>query len=130
MQIKDRLFYITGAASGLGAASAELLHSKGAYVALLDLNLDAAQALEKKLGSERSHAYQIDVCSEEDVINAIKSCDEKWPNVIPGGLLNAGGVGMAGKTLDQDLNPFDLETYRKVVEINVSCVDWLCEPNM
>jgi NADP-dependent 3-hydroxy acid dehydrogenase YdfG len=72
MQIKDRVWYITGAASGLGAATAELLHSKGGYVALLDLNLDAAKALEKKLGSERAHAAQVDVTSEEDVVSAIR----------------------------------------------------------
>ncbi len=120
MQIKDRIWYITGAASGLGAATAELLHSKGGYVALLDLQFEAAQELEKRLGGERAYApCQVDVCSEEDVVKAIELCDQKWKGVTPGGCLNAGGVGMAGKTIDQNGEPFDLETFKKVVDINL-----------
>ncbi|KDN52492.1 NAD(P)-binding protein [Tilletiaria anomala UBC 951] len=121
MQIKDRLFYITGAASGLGAASARLLHSKGAYVALLDINLPAVQALARELGSGRAHAAQVDVCSEKDVQDAIDECDRFWKNNNPvvGGVLNAGGVGIAGKILNQDGEPFDLDTYKTVIDINL-----------
>ena len=41
---------ITGGASGLGAASARLLAEKGVKVAIMDLNVEAGEALAKELG--------------------------------------------------------------------------------
>ena len=38
MQVKDRTFLITGAASGLGAATAERLVNAGANVVLCDMS--------------------------------------------------------------------------------------------
>ena len=38
MQIKDKVFLVTGAGSGLGAATAKLLCESGARVVMLDLN--------------------------------------------------------------------------------------------
>jgi NADP-dependent 3-hydroxy acid dehydrogenase YdfG len=42
---------ITGGASGLGAATARLLASKGVKVALFDLNLEQGEALAQELGA-------------------------------------------------------------------------------
>ena len=47
MQIKDKVFYVTGGASGLGRATVEALVKEHAYVALLDLNEDEAGKIEK-----------------------------------------------------------------------------------
>ena len=41
---------ITGGSSGLGAATARTLAAEGVKVALLDLNVDAGEALAKELG--------------------------------------------------------------------------------
>ncbi|HBB78547.1 MAG TPA: 3-hydroxyacyl-CoA dehydrogenase, partial [Pseudomonas sp.] len=40
MDIQDKVFLITGGASGLGAATAEVLISAGARVVLADINAD------------------------------------------------------------------------------------------
>ncbi|EST04984.1 Short-chain dehydrogenase/reductase SDR [Kalmanozyma brasiliensis GHG001] len=123
MQIKDRVFYVTGGASGLGAATVVHLHNLGAYVAIMDLQLDASSSLAASLnsssGAQRAAAFEVDVCSEEDVSAAIAGADKLWPNVVVGGCVNCGGVGMAGKTINQAGEPFDLDTFRKTVEINL-----------
>ncbi|KAJ1018885.1 hypothetical protein NDA16_004688 [Ustilago loliicola] len=126
MQIKDHVFYVTGGASGLGAATAQHLHSLGAYVSIMDLQLEAGQKLADQLnssssggGAKRAAAFEVDVCSEDAVKAAIDGSDKLWPNVAVGGCVNCGGVGMAGKTIDQNGEPFDLDTFCKTVEINL-----------
>ncbi|KAN0065255.1 hypothetical protein ACQY0O_001752 [Thecaphora frezii] len=124
MQIASHIYYITGGASGLGSATAQLLHSLGAYVALFDLDLERATSLASRLnattpGLERAAAYRVDICSESDVQSAIDACDRQWPRVLVGGCVNCGGVGMAAKLVDAEGNPSDLESFRKVIDINL-----------
>jgi 3-hydroxyacyl-CoA dehydrogenase/3-hydroxy-2-methylbutyryl-CoA dehydrogenase len=38
MHIKDRTIILSGGASGLGLATARDLHSRGGYIAILDMN--------------------------------------------------------------------------------------------
>jgi NAD(P)-dependent dehydrogenase (short-subunit alcohol dehydrogenase family) len=50
MDIKGHAAIVTGGGSGLGAATATMLAAQGAKVALLDLNMDAANAHAKTIG--------------------------------------------------------------------------------
>lgn len=119
MKVADHVWYITGGASGLGEATTRKLHSMGGYVAIWDINEEAAESLAKELGKGRSTFARVDVVSEEDVQEAITKCDQEWPKVKIGGAICCGGVGMAGKILNGDGEPFDLDTFRTVVEINL-----------
>lgn len=119
MKVADHVWYITGGASGLGEATARQIHKLGGYVAIFDINEEAAEGLSKDLGNERSTFARVDVVSEEDVQDAIAKCDKQWPKIKVGGVINCGGVGMAGKTINGDGEPFDLDTFRTVVEINL-----------
>lgn len=49
MQIKDRVFIVTGASSGIGLATATVLSERGAKVALLARSTDALQDLAQRL---------------------------------------------------------------------------------
>ncbi len=50
MNVEGLAVIVTGAASGLGAASARLLAGKGAKVTIFDLNADAGEATAKEVG--------------------------------------------------------------------------------
>ena len=50
MDIKGHAAIVTGGASGLGAATAEMLAQAGAKVACLDVNLDGARAVAGRIG--------------------------------------------------------------------------------
>jgi len=68
----------------------------------LDLNEEGAQAVADSLNSDklktkRAMAFRVDVCEEDDVVNALKECDSLWKGVQIGGVINCGGVAMAGK---------------------------------
>src|ERR1044072_3658047 len=49
MQIKDRIFIVTGASSGIGLATAIALSDRGANVALLARSTDALEKLSQRL---------------------------------------------------------------------------------
>ena len=51
MDIKNNTIIVTGGASGLGAATAEMLVAQGGRVVIADMNLEAGEALATKLGT-------------------------------------------------------------------------------
>ena len=56
MQIRNRTFVVSGGASGLGLATAQALHAKGAYIAILDLNEDAGTQAATELCNTALHS--------------------------------------------------------------------------
>lgn len=48
MKLKDKVAIVTGAASGMGKAIAELYAKEGAKVIIADLNLEKAEASVKR----------------------------------------------------------------------------------
>ncbi|HUH40692.1 MAG TPA: SDR family NAD(P)-dependent oxidoreductase, partial [Castellaniella sp.] len=63
MDIQNKVFIITGGASGLGAGTARHLAAEGAHVVLADVQDEAGQALAAELGQTYVHC---DVTSEAD----------------------------------------------------------------
>ena len=73
MQLKDKVIIITGAAQGLGRAMAEYLATKGAHLALVDLDqqkLDAAVSACVSLGVQ-ARSYLCNVANEEQVTHMV-----------------------------------------------------------
>jgi NAD(P)-dependent dehydrogenase (short-subunit alcohol dehydrogenase family) len=113
MDIKGHTAIITGGASGLGAATAEVLAAAGAKVALLDVNLAAAEAIAKKVGGI---AVQCDVTSDTGAQSAL----EKVKAAYGAGrvLVNCAGVGPPKRIVGKD-GPMPLADYKRVIEINL-----------
>ena len=64
MQIANKNFIVSGAASGLGAATAEMLIGAGAQVMLVDLNAEAVAAKAQALGDKARFAVA-DISDEQ-----------------------------------------------------------------
>ena len=64
MQIQDKHFIVTGAASGIGEAVARRLHGLGAKVTLADVNEKGLERVQAVLGG-RALACVTDIVSEE-----------------------------------------------------------------
>ena len=58
--IADRVAIVTGAASGMGRATALLFAAHGARVAVTDLNLAACERVAEEAGGH-AHAFALDV---------------------------------------------------------------------
>jgi NAD(P)-dependent dehydrogenase (short-subunit alcohol dehydrogenase family) len=113
MQIKDHVFIVTGAASGLGAASAKRLIEQGAIVVLADMNPHGA-AFAESLGAN-AHFVNCDVTSESDAIKVVETAKQ-----LGGvhGLLNCAGIVLGEKTLGKD-GVHALASFNKVIQINL-----------
>jgi gluconate 5-dehydrogenase len=71
---------VTGAGSGIGAALAEGLAERGARVALLDLNREAAERVAAQIG-EGASVHQVDVADEAAVEGAIAAAEEQLGSI-------------------------------------------------
>lgn len=107
---RGSVFFITGAASGIGAATAELVASRGHQVAACDLNLEAAAALTRRLG-ERTHAIPLDIRDPESWERALDNAWERFGGVDI--LVNNAGVVHTGWIQEQ---PF--EDLQHMVDVN------------
>jgi NAD(P)-dependent dehydrogenase (short-subunit alcohol dehydrogenase family) len=113
MDIQGSAAVITGGASGLGAATAELLAQRGAKVALLDVNIDGARALAGKLGGI---AVRCDVTDDTSAADALAEARGKHgPARI---LINCAGIGPAKRIVGRD-GPMPLAEFSQVIAVNL-----------
>jgi NAD(P)-dependent dehydrogenase (short-subunit alcohol dehydrogenase family) len=104
---------VTGAASGLGAVTANALAQAGAKVALLDVNVDGARELAGKIGGL---AVRCDVTSADGAAAAVAEARaQHGPARI---LVNCAGIGPAKRIVGRD-GPMPLADYARVIEINL-----------
>jgi NAD(P)-dependent dehydrogenase (short-subunit alcohol dehydrogenase family) len=113
MDIKGHVAIVTGGASGLGAASAERLAAAGAKVALLDVNVQAAETLARKLGGI---AVQCDVTSDASAEAALTTVREQYGAGRV--LVSCAGIGPPKRIVGRD-GPMPLADFRRVIEINL-----------
>ncbi|SEK88713.1 SDR family NAD(P)-dependent oxidoreductase [Halomonas daqiaonensis] len=117
MQVKDNTFLITGAASGLGAATAERLVAAGGRVVLCDLS-DAVEAHAERLG-EGAQAVRGDVTSGEEIQAAVDTAVELSNGRGLAGVVHCAGVVSVAKLVDREGNPADLDAYNRTIQINL-----------
>jgi NAD(P)-dependent dehydrogenase (short-subunit alcohol dehydrogenase family) len=113
MKIAGSSALVTGAGSGLGAATARLLAGLGARVYVFDRDAAAAETVATEIGGV---AVAGDVTSEEDASRAV---DEAAG--APDGLrilVNCAGIGTAGRVLSKN-GPMPLADFERVVRINL-----------
>jgi NAD(P)-dependent dehydrogenase (short-subunit alcohol dehydrogenase family) len=115
MQVKDHVFLITGAASGLGAAVAQLVAQQGGSVVIADINREAGEAAARALGSCARFA-QTDVASEVDAHAAIALAHSAFGHLHA--LVNCAGIAPAEKVLGRE-SPHRLETFARAIQVNL-----------
>jgi NAD(P)-dependent dehydrogenase (short-subunit alcohol dehydrogenase family) len=112
MEIKNKVFIVTGGASGLGAGTARMLISEGAKVVLADVQDEAGQQLADELGQVYVHC---DVTQEADGQAVVAAALESGPLF---GLVNCAGVAPASRIVGKN-GPHAFELFQKVVMINL-----------
>ena len=115
MRLEGAQALVAGGASGLGAATARELASRGARVAVVDLDGDRAAALCEELGDGHV-SYKADVTSEAEVEAAVEGAVQEL-----GGLrfvVSCAGIGWAERVVGRE-GPAKLQPFETVVRVNL-----------
>jgi len=115
MLLSGRTVLVTGGASGLGGATADMVVAAGGRAVILDRNADAGQARARALG-DRARFVVTDVTVEADVQAAIDAATRAFGQID--GLVNAAGIVLAARVLGRE-GPHGLEDFARVVRINL-----------
>jgi NAD(P)-dependent dehydrogenase (short-subunit alcohol dehydrogenase family) len=113
MQIRNSIFLVTGGASGLGAATAQMAAAGGAKVVIADLQAEAGEKLAKEIGGKYCRC---DVTSEADGKAAVEAAVKGFGGLHV--LVNCAGIAIAERTLGKEA-PHDLARFAKVIGINL-----------
>jgi len=113
-KLQDKIAIVTGAASGIGLAIAEIYAREGAKVAIADLNMTAAQAAAEKLKAQGRTAMAVaaDVSDEGQVNAAVAAVVKAWGGVD---IL----VSNAGIQIVHPLEEFSYAEWKKMIAIHL-----------
>lgn len=78
MELKDKIVWVTGGASGIGKAIAKACYAKGAKVAICDLNAEAAKTVGKACGG---FGMGVDVSSETELVRFFNVAERRLGKV-------------------------------------------------
>ncbi len=115
MEIKNKAFLVTGAASGLGQASTRKLAALGGKIVIADIDEQAGQKLAEELGSQAAF-IATDVTSSNSVNAAVKHAQDQFGGLH--GVVHCAGILGAAKVLGRN-GPQELELFAKVVQVNL-----------
>lgn len=111
---ENQVIVITGAASGIGKATAQLIASRGGTVIALDLNKDGLT------GSE--YSYQLDISDQAAVFKVIADIQSKHKRIDA--LINCAGYPGPTSEFVENIKWPDFE---KVIAVNLYGAIWLTQ---
>lgn len=115
MKMQDAAVIVTGAASGLGAATARRLAHAGARVLIADMDTDRGQSVASEIG-EAARFFRVDVTNEANCMDAVALASDAFGGVR--GLVNCAGIAPGERVLGRK-GPHSLESFTKTISINL-----------
>jgi len=112
VEIKGKVFIVTGGASGLGEGTARMLAAEGAKVVVADLQADRGAAVAGELGGQ---FVRCDVSQESDAQQVIAAAVGAGKLV---GLINCAGIGPAARTVGRE-GAHPLALFTKTITVNL-----------
>ncbi len=111
MAVAGQVVVVTGAARGIGAATARALHARGARVALVGLEPERLDALAEELGADAA-AFEADVTDRAALEAAVRGTVERFGGIDV--VIANAGIAPVGTlaTLDED-------AWERTVEVNL-----------
>ncbi len=113
---RTKSIFITGAAQGIGKATAKLFHEGGWFVGLYDVDTDAVQRLAEELGPNTTHAGKLDVVDVQDWATQLAAFVQRSGGQL-NVLLNNAGIAQSGS-----FEEIELDAHHAIVDVNLKGV--------
>ena len=114
-RLDGRVALVTGAARGIGAATAKCFAAEGAHVMLADRRSQEVESMQREIDADRAHSaefIELDVASEEGWSAAIAKTVESFGGIDV--LVNNAGIIRIAH-----IEECTLETFEKVIDTNL-----------
>ena len=120
--MNDRVVFITGGAQGLGEGIARVLYSRGARVALADINDELLQATAAKIEPDDSRlvALTVDVRDKDDLDRAFARVVSRWGKVDV-------MINNAARTVHRPFFEIEKDEWDDVLAVNLRGVLFGCQ---
>ncbi len=115
MHLAGKTVLVSGGASGLGGATAEMILGGGGRVAILDVNEQAGRAMAARLGAAVRFVHA-DVTKSDDVQRAVDEACRVFGALH--GAVCAAGIAVAERVLPKE-GPQPLDHFARVIDINL-----------
>lgn len=120
-RFEGRTVVVTGAGSGIGAASTKRLLDEGATVVALDVTQEGVDAaVSGAADPDRIHGAVIDVCDHQAAVALLAKVRKKLGGI--NGLINCAGITGEGSIIDSDP-----ERHRKIMAVNLDGTINMCQ---
>ena len=113
MHLPDTAAIVTGAASGLGEATARYFAARGAQITVLDRDTTRGPEIASDIGG---HFAETDVTDEASVKAAIALAHERMGHISA--VVNCAGIAHGIKTVGRE-GPHPLDAFQQTVDINL-----------
>ena len=112
MEIKGKVFIVTGGASGLGEGTARMLALRGGTVVIADMQVEKGEAVAKEIGGA---FVRCDVSNEADAQAVVDKAVSLGKLM---GLVNCAGIAPAEKTVGKN-GAHSLALFSKTITVNL-----------
>lgn len=113
-RFEDKVVLVTGAASGIGKATAARLCSEGAQVLCADRDIEGARQVAAAIGAA-AEPYEVDVADPAACVGAVEATVSRWGRIDA--LANIAGIGGFGHAAE-----IDDAAWRRMIDVNLTGV--------